>query len=75
MGQQLSADQRATVNDLQHEFADVCSSTPGRTDWMEHVIRLTNDAPVYQPPYKVPDAIRDELENEIKEMLRLDIIK
>ena len=57
------------------EFQEIFSSIPGVTDIIEHKIVLTDEEPVRVKPYPVPYALYDDLEKEIKEMLKLGIIE
>ena len=59
IGAQLTPAQRNAVNDLLSEYADVFTTDPGHTNLVEHVIEVTDEDPVFQPSYKVPDALRD----------------
>ena len=41
---------------------------------MSHVIKLTDETPTFQAPYKVPHALEDAVEQEIQRLLSEDII-
>ena len=71
---QLSPNQQRDLKELKKEFADVISDIPGRTDVIEHSVDTGEASPVRLPPYRIPQALRDTLREEIKEMLTQGII-
>ena len=75
IGQQLTTDQRQTMQALLDSYPDVFTNEPGRTHLITHEIRVTDETPCYQPPYKIPDAMKDEVESELMKMLELGIIQ
>ncbi|KAL1274384.1 hypothetical protein QQF64_027198 [Cirrhinus molitorella] len=75
MGEELSAAQRTELQHLVSQFSDVFSTRPGRTTIIEHDIRTPPEVIVRQRPYRVPEARRQAIEDEIQEMLRLGIIE
>lgn len=75
IGAQLTPAQRNAVNDLLSEYADVFTTDPGHTNLVEHVIEVTDEDPVFQPSYKVPDALRDQVERELNRMVQKGIIE
>ena len=76
IGTQLTDEQRLEIKNLLMEFSDdVFDSRPGKTDLVMHKIELTDNTPCWQPPYKIPDALRHETEKELKGMLEQDIIQ
>ena len=70
----LTEEQRQELDQLLSEFQDVLSDIPGRTDIAHHEIR-TNARPIRLPPYRLPQAMKDTLQQEIKEMLKHKIIE
>jgi len=40
-----------------------------------HKIELTDQKPVWQPPYRLPESLREETERELNSMLEQDIIQ
>ncbi|KAI2647664.1 Retrovirus-related Pol polyprotein from transposon 17.6 [Labeo rohita] len=75
MGGELSAAQRTELQHLVSQFSDVFSTRPGRTSIIEHDIRTPPGVIVRQRPYRVPEARRQAIEDEIQEMLKLGIIE
>lgn len=47
----------------------------GKTDLVEHVIRLKEQQPIRQRPYRVPQQLVEKLQQEVEEMLRLGVIE
>ena len=75
IGKQLTPSQHEAMRCLLDEYPDVFASQPGRTHLISHHIQVTDDTPVYQPPYKIPDGMKDAVEAELKRMLDLNIIQ
>jgi len=76
IGTQLTDKQQQEMKDLLMEFRnDVFDSKPGKTDLIMHKIDLTDQTPVWQPPYKLPESLREETEKELNTMLEQDIIQ
>ena len=62
---------QALIKDYANGFLYVA----GRTSKIEHRINLENEEPVRLKPYPLPYALRQELKNEIKEMLDMGVIR
>ena len=75
MGEQLSADQQKQLRDLLMTYPDVFSGKPGRTDLTKHRIRVSDETPSYQAPYRIPEKLRDPVEKELNLMLQNGIIQ
>jgi hypothetical protein len=53
-----------------HVFHEDGSNDFQGTDLVEHII-VTGDAkPIRKPPYRVPFALRKEMENQVQDMLK-----
>ena len=50
------------------------SDLPGKTNVIQHRIKLTEEEPVRSGAYPLPYAVRETLKGEISEMLKLEII-
>uniref|UniRef100_A0A8C2IIM4 ribonuclease H n=1 Tax=Cyprinus carpio TaxID=7962 RepID=A0A8C2IIM4_CYPCA len=75
MDPQLSAAQKSELQHLVSQFQDVFSPQPGRTHVVEHDVRTPPGTIVRQRPYRVPEARRHAIEDEVQEMLRLGVIE
>ena len=75
MGQQLTAGQQKDVRALLSEFGDVLSDRIGRTHILQHSIELTDEKPVYQASYKIPETLKEKVKTEIDKMLAENIIQ
>ncbi len=73
--EQLDATQRHQLCSLLTEFEDVFQAKPGKTTLAEHRIEVGNEAGVRQPPYRLPQAYKDSVRQEIQEMLEHGIIE
>ncbi len=68
----------AQIKDLHHligQFSDVFSPIPGRTQVLQHDVRTPPGTVVRQRPYRVPEARRHAIEEEVQEMLRFGVIE
>ncbi len=74
-GEQLSAAQKRNHEQLLKEFAGVMSNHPGHTNLAEHNIHTGDARPIKLPPYRLPHAYRDTIQQEIEEMLQRGIIE
>jgi hypothetical protein len=74
VGSQLSQEELTQLFNLFEEFPDVLTDRIGCTDLIEHVTRVTDSKPCVQPTYKVPEALRDEVQKEIERLLAEGII-
>ena len=71
----LTSEQRAEVEALIEQYPDVLTSVPGRTDLIQHDIKLSTSEPIRSKGYPVPFKARDVMDSEIKEMLELGVIE
>ena len=72
---ELNQEQQKQLKGLVSEFPDVLTDLPGRTNVIEHEIKLVSDDPVRSRPYAVPHALRDTIKTEIDSMLKMGIIE
>ncbi|XP_073681655.1 uncharacterized protein [Garra rufa] len=71
----LSAAQKGDLQHLIGQFSDVFSPLPGRTHVLQHDIRTPPGVVVRQRPYRVPEARRQAIEDEVQQMLKLGVIE
>ncbi len=71
----LSATQKAELQHLIGQFSDVFSTVPGRTHLLQHDIRTPTGVIVKQRPYRIPEARRQAIEDEVQQMLKLGVIE
>ena len=71
----LSDQQVCQLKDLMHEFSDVFSDIPNKTDLVHHSVKLKSDEPVHKKPYPVPYALRERMQQEIDNMMEVGIIE
>ena len=71
----LTSEQRAEVEALIEQYPDVLTSVPGRTDLIQHDIKLSTSEPIRSKGYPVPFKARDVMDSEIKEILELGVIE
>ncbi len=75
MNPDLSATQKAELQHLIGQFSDVFSAVPGRTHLLQHDIRTPTGVIVKQRPYRIPEARRQAIEDEVQQMLKLVVIE
>ena len=75
IGEQLTADQHDRLQRLLAAYDDVLTDRIGRTHLIQHEIVLTDDTPVYQASYKMPETLKTEVKNEIDRMLADGILQ
>ncbi|BFZ17096.1 hypothetical protein BsWGS_20136 [Bradybaena similaris] len=71
----LSDVQKDKVKEILKDYHQVFSDIPGRTGLIEYKIVLNSSVPVRTKPYPIPFHFRKSVEEEIKEMLKMDIIE
>ncbi|KAL0164259.1 hypothetical protein M9458_040012, partial [Cirrhinus mrigala] len=71
----LSAAQKAELRHLVGQFLDIFSDTPGQTNVLSHDIHTPPGVIIRQRPYRVPEARRQAIEEEIQKMLKLGVIE
>ena len=71
----LSPAQTAELHGVLREFSEVLRSQSGRTTVTEHRIDTANVAPVRLPPYRLPHAYRDTVQEELRQMEKDGIIE
>lgn len=75
IGDEMTTEQRQRVTELLSQYGDVLTDVPGRTDLIQHHIKLTDPTPVYQNSYKIPQDLEGAVEAELQRMLTLGIIQ
>ncbi len=75
MNSLLSDAQKKDLHHLIGQFSDVFSPIPGRTQVLQHDVRTPPGTVVRQRPYRVPEARRHAIKEEVQEMLRLGVIE
>ncbi|XP_063041160.1 uncharacterized protein LOC134436063 [Engraulis encrasicolus] len=75
VGPDLSPHQRQMTLELVDRNRDVFSSLPGHTEVTQHEIRTIPGRTVTQRPYRVPEARKVAIKEEVKKMLELGVIE
>ena len=71
----LTSEQRKEVATLMKQYPDVLSSLPGRTDRIQHYIKLLTLELIRTKGYSIPYKTRSVMETEIQDMLDLGVIE
>ena len=64
----LSPTQKAELQALVEDFADIFKDRPGRTD----KATISDAAPVYLPPYRLPRSRHEAVQDEIRDLLQIE---
>ena len=72
---QLTDEQKKEVKELLAKYPDVLTSIPGKTELLEHDIKLSTAEPVRSKGYPLPYKTREIMESEIDEMIELGVIE
>ena len=75
MGEDLSPSQKQDLTDVVLQHQDVFSEVTGRTTVAQHDIRTEAGVTVRVTPYRVPEARRVAIREEVKKMLQLRVIE
>uniref|UniRef100_A0A8C5LM99 ribonuclease H n=1 Tax=Leptobrachium leishanense TaxID=445787 RepID=A0A8C5LM99_9ANUR len=71
----LSPRHREQAQQVLWEHRDLFSSRPGYTSVALHRVDTQSQTPLRQTAYRIPDAVRDGMQKEIREMLDLGVIE
>ena len=74
-GEGVDEDKRMEMAALIHEFEDVLTDVPGKTDIISHTIELNTQTHIRSRPYQVPQAVRDTIREEVDTMLKMGVIE
>ena len=75
VNESLEESRKKELSKLLCEYQDVFTDVPKKTTAAECKIYLTSDEPIHSPPYKVPQALKESLEQEVETMLQMGIIE
>ncbi|KAG5847077.1 hypothetical protein ANANG_G00122120 [Anguilla anguilla] len=75
MGQQLTTHQVQDLRELLDRNRDVFSDLPGRTSITEHDIVTEPGKKVRLRPYRIPEAQREAIREEVRKMLQMGVIE
>ena len=75
IGDQLDGMQKRKLLEVLESFPDVFSDVPERTDLVQCQIKLKDPTPCKIAAYKIPDSLKQEVEDQITKMLQLGLIE
>jgi len=75
ISKQLTDEQRTIFNKMLSQFLHVFCDKSGKTNIITHKIRVTDETPCYQPSYRLPETLRQPVEEEPMSMLQNGLIK
>ncbi len=71
----LEPDQKQRMRNLLIEFSDVFRPTLGKTHLATHKIQLNDDAPCISKSYRIPEALKQPLEDELNRLLEAGVLR
>ena len=74
-GEQLTSVQREELNQVLKQYQDIMTKIPGHTNLTQHRIETTDHAPIRLPPYRLPQAYRETVRQELEEMQQQGVIE
>ena len=75
VGAELNGEQRNEVMEVLRRYEEIFTKIPRKASVIEHKIDLTDDRPIWCKPYPLPYAKRDEIREEIKNMMDTGIVR
>ncbi|KAM8939644.1 uncharacterized protein RCH25_053348 [Pelodytes ibericus] len=75
LGEWLSPQERSEVQQLLREKQESFSNVPGYTPLATPRVETSGQLPMRQTPYRIPEAVREHMRQEINEMLQLGVIE
>ena len=70
----LTSKQKQQMKEILNKREKAFHPVPGKTNLVEHSIRLSQTVPLRRPMYRVPAALQDPVRKELKSMLKQGII-
>ena len=74
-GQQLPEDKKKEIHQLLSKYRQVTKDTPVYTDRTTHMIRTTDSTPIRQKSYRIPQAYKGKVYEELEHMEKNGIIE
>jgi len=71
----LTERQKADARDILSKFKSVFTDVPGKTNVIEHKVKLYDEKPIRSKPYPVPFALHKGIEKEVERMLKLGLVE
>lgn len=75
IGEGLAEEEAAELQRILTKYQDVFSEMPGKTNLLECPLRLTTPDPICTPQYPLPLAMKEVVEKEVRDMLKLGVIE
>ncbi|KAK3754216.1 hypothetical protein QZH41_013119, partial [Actinostola sp. cb2023] len=75
ISEELNKEQTFQVQKILEEFYDVFSGKPNRTNAVIHKIDTGDAEPIRTAPYKIPQKLEEAVNDEIRKMLEMEVIR
>lgn len=71
----LKEEQREQLLQIVNKHPNLFRAEPGRTNLIEHIIQLTDQIPILQQPYRVPEWLIEPLRREIQLIKYMGVVE
>ena len=71
----LTNSQKLEIFQILSKFSEIFTDVPKQTNAIECNLHLTTNEPIRSKPYPIPQAVRETVRSEIKDMLSMGIIR
>ena len=75
IGPGLNDTERTELLELAQELSSLFTRAPGTTNLVQHHINLTSDEPVWSKSYPVPYSMREYLNKDINDTMKIGVIR
>ena len=75
LGIHLSVRQQDEIMRVLGKYEEIFTEVPGKANIIEHKIDLTDDRPIRCKSYALPYAVREDIREEIKNMMETEIVR
>ena len=75
LGGELCKEKQDEIMSVLGKYEEIFSDVPGKTNIIEHRVRLVDDRPIRCKPYALPYAVRGEIREEIQEMISNGVVR
>ena len=74
-GEELLPEQQTSMKSLLHQYRDIWTDVPGRTNLAQFEVNLNSDVPRQCKPYPLPHTKRSVVQQEVADMLVMEVIE
>ena len=75
ISEDLINEQRQQMMDLLAEFEDILTDVPGHTSIIQHNVVTTEETPIRQKPYRLPEALKGTVKSQLADLEKAGLIQ